>query len=434
MPERKYFTDTATINDVKEETEDKLVVRAAIAQEMVQDYGPYKALKPWDALESAMASLRTGAYLTDGHPSEGVVVNQSDIIGAVRNPEANEDEKKLYADLTFFKEKTKPEVIEEIKDEERTDVSIGFYADEMLDDGRHEGEYYDRKQTNIVIDHVASLAPDMMGRCSSEEGCGITENMDQAVVADLKDSKDEIEIANIATDSESSLIDAVKAIRGEGLSANVRECNCGDHHGHIEVEDVDLDDLEADESDRDHFEIVDRNKEDPKFDWVRIYDEHGFSGMPSDENVDNFIREDGQPSNKDDIMSKDDLDITEDELEELRAKADKADELEEKADEADELKESMAEDLREELKNDYGFDEERVEDADLDSLRTMRDTARDLQDDEEDEGEDGDGNNDGSVVGTGTGNGGSTDANEIENHKHTNDDGFIEAEVDSQSA
>lgn len=423
MGERKYFQDQAKLGDVKEENDEELVVRAAIAREMVQDYGRYKALKPGTALDKSKRTVEVGAYLTDGHPSDhGVVTNQDEIIGEVRNPEFDEDESVLYADLAFDKARTAPKVIEEIKGEERTDVSIGFYADELMDEGRYNGKEYDRRQTNIVIDHVASLGPDSIGRCSSEEGCGILQNMDQAKAESLtleNQDDEEMRLGNFAVNDEEALSSAVDGLRAKGLSATVRECSCGDHHAHIEVDNVEVEELE-DEDSRNAREIVDRNSEEPKFEWGRIYDKFGPSDMPSEEKQDNFIREGEENKDVDTMGDQDNQpDISEDELEELRNKANKADELEEK----------RAEELRDRLVEKYGVDEDKVEDMKVDELERFEDTldASDLVQDEDDEDADED---DGEVVDTRTGPEGEGD-DDILQHEKTNDKGLIAADTNS---
>ncbi len=54
----------------------------------------------------------------------------------------------------------------------KMDVSTGFYADLVEENGSINGKQYSYKFTNIQPDHLA-LLPDMQGACSWEDGCGV---------------------------------------------------------------------------------------------------------------------------------------------------------------------------------------------------------------------------------------------------------------------
>jgi hypothetical protein len=167
---------------------------------------------------------------------------------------------------------------------------------------------------------------------------------------------------------------------------------------------------------RNAIEVVDRNRDEPKFQWGRITDEFGPSGMPSRQKQDKFIREAIENKDVDTMGDQDNQpDISEDELEELRNKANKADQLEEK----------RAEELRDRLVEEYGVVEDKVEDMKVDELQRFEDTldASDLVQDDDEEDEDG-------VVDTRTGPEGEGDDDIIE-HEKTNDKGLIAADTNS---
>lgn len=349
--------DTAELlTDEVKEREDKLVVPAVIAQEMVQSYGEYKALKPATALEEA-AFTADGAYVTDGHPSQtGVVTEQDQILGFTRNAVFDSDKNRIVADLHILKDRTKPKVVTEIKGGRRTDVSIGFYLDELADEGSFDGEEYDVVQSNIVIDHVASLSPDSKGRCSSEEGCGLLPNMDS--------NGGVVDVAVNSTDGE---LEVKNALVAAGLEPGVRDCGCGRHHSHI---------------------VVGNN-----------------SGNGEVVNEENLLSGDSPDLDKDDTMSDekdqkiDDLENQVENLEdEVQSQEDTIADLNQEIDSLEEelngYKESERQDLVQELVDSHGLDKEKMEDKTIDELKDVKEM---LPDQDKDGEGGGDGEGDGHV-------------------------------------
>lgn len=357
---RKFMVDSAEVRtDDIEETEDQVIVPSTIAREIVQEYRDadgetYKVLKSAEALDQAEFTAE-GAYVTDGHPQMFAVVTEQDqIIGVARNPEYHDDDPRIDAELVFDKGRTPPNVIEEIKDGERTDVSIGFYADEIQDSGMKDGEQYDAVQKNIVVDHVASLKPDSKGRCSAEEGCGLIPNLDehgQEIEADIA-------LAEGIHDSDSVL----ETLQEAGFDVSERPCNCGDHDSHIVVDDEGIEEDQEDD--------VGSNK----------------SGKDGSSNKGNTME---NISDLDDNQVEEHPRVQEllDEKEELE---DKVDSLEE---EIEEFREREAQDLRETLVDNFPVTDEKVQDMDLDDLRMLEDTLEEpeTKEDEAEEEDDGDG-------------------------------------------
>jgi len=103
-----------------------------------------------------------------------------DIYGIVENPQYVKNlmdpktkrpcRKGIRADIKWFKDKVPEKVIEQVKNGEMREVSIGFTYEEDQTPGEFQGTKYDFIQRNIFIDHVA--APIEKGRCAGPL-CGI---------------------------------------------------------------------------------------------------------------------------------------------------------------------------------------------------------------------------------------------------------------------
>jgi hypothetical protein len=129
--------------------------------------------KPREELKRAAWSLDNAPWTLD-HPETGMVKNVDDIHGFWKSPRYIDSTDDLDADLHI------PVDDEEAKGwvEKHNDVSVGFYNriervdeyDGIVGGSDDEDVDLDGYQTQMYFDHCASVR---LGRCSSENGCGI---------------------------------------------------------------------------------------------------------------------------------------------------------------------------------------------------------------------------------------------------------------------
>jgi len=170
------------------ETDDGVEFDVVLAQEIVQKYRDRgKVYKPAEELEKA-ADVSGSVYLTDGHPQKGVVQSQDQVYGVIKAEDLvfDGENAQLKGKAQVFEDQAPDGFIQGIQDGERDSVSIGFYTQVDEENGEWNDEEYDAVQRNILLDHLAILKPDQEGRCSTENGCGIRKNMDNAT-RDLED-------------------------------------------------------------------------------------------------------------------------------------------------------------------------------------------------------------------------------------------------------
>lgn len=365
-----FIVDTMEIQGVVNDSEDILSVEAIIAREMVQDYPKKdaKIYKPGSELETATFTAN-GAYISEGHPGRGIagiVTEQDEIAGFVREPEFLDDESAIKARLDIHKDRVPEETVEQINDGDITDVSIGFHCTEKFMAGEFDGEEYDRIHKDIVIDHVALAPPGKNGRCSSEDGCGI--------MAQQQEEADTL-IADIAVDDEELGAHAMEVLQENDIEAEKRPCNCGEHHHHISLD------------------IASGTE--------------GTSGDFNNDSSENSTQEDKTMSDDQTINDFDEDQVKEhsavqDIIEEKETLQDEKESLEEQVndleEERDDLKEKVQdfqqeklEEKREQIVDDYPVNEEKVSEMDLEELETLEETLDVENDTTENDSEDPDG-------------------------------------------
>ena len=146
--------------------DDKLIIPdVVIAKQMVQDYGGKKVLKCGEELEKTVRFL-DGIPITVVHPENGIVTNPDEIHGFGRNPRFLKDSNSIAVDFVIDSKTA----IEDIR-AGRRNVSIGFMCECVPQSGVLNDEKYDYVQKNFLPNHVAIVD---VGRCSLEDGCGIT--------------------------------------------------------------------------------------------------------------------------------------------------------------------------------------------------------------------------------------------------------------------
>lgn len=160
LPAMKLDLDSA------KETDGVFSVPVTIANaKHIYDYDGLKVRKPFDELK-ASAAFADGIPITREHPPAGIVTDRRQVLGFLKNPLAEDDILKGILAITD------KDLIADVKDKKLTEVSPGFFCD--LDDtqsGELGSEHFDATQTNIFLNHVAVVEN---GRCSIEDGCGIS--------------------------------------------------------------------------------------------------------------------------------------------------------------------------------------------------------------------------------------------------------------------
>ena len=179
----KIVHDQTSLADAKiiADTDKEITVKAIIASEIVHKYGDGSAYKPADELEKATWTADGVRVKILSHPSGNAITQRSDINGRVSNPRFRRDlndpktnrpmRRGIEADVTWYKDKTPADVIEQIRDGKLHDCSIGFTCTQDWTPGEFNGAKYDYVQRDICIDHLA--APIAQGRCPSPY-CGVS--------------------------------------------------------------------------------------------------------------------------------------------------------------------------------------------------------------------------------------------------------------------
>lgn len=174
--------ETTTIEDVPHaeafDTTEFYTLPATVARPIPQPYAmgddTVWLQKPREELKKAAWSLDNAAF-TLGHPDTSMVKSVDDVRGFWRNPRYIDSLDNL--DSTLHVPTDDEEATEYL--DEHGDVSVGFYNriartdeyDGVVGEADAAGVDLDGYQTDMLFDHVASVE---LGRCSSENGCGIT--------------------------------------------------------------------------------------------------------------------------------------------------------------------------------------------------------------------------------------------------------------------
>jgi len=151
-----------------EDSKSYLKVNAVITKEGVYRYPDGRALKSRMELLKATPTARAAKLAVNDHPDSLVVMSQSQMKGVVEKPFFDRD--KIRAVLSFDKAVCTTEFLDQIRNQQLKDVSIGFYYQPDVKPGVWNGQPYDYIMRDIVIDHVAAGVP--KGRCTFPS-CGI---------------------------------------------------------------------------------------------------------------------------------------------------------------------------------------------------------------------------------------------------------------------
>ena len=152
--------------DAAEEKDGVLTVPVTVASaKHIYQYDALKVRKPLDELK-AVSAFAENRPITRAHPIAGIVTDRREVLGFYKSPVIEDEQLKGILAITD------KDLIADVKSKKLTDVSPGFFCDLDRDDaGDIDGEHYDATQRNIFLDHVAIVEK---GRCSIEDGCGIT--------------------------------------------------------------------------------------------------------------------------------------------------------------------------------------------------------------------------------------------------------------------
>jgi len=152
------------------------IIARPIEQRYVEDGDVYTFKKPTEELERAAWSFDNRPY-TISHPDTKIVTPKTDIHGFYRNPQFvrdyDENGDALTTDLYIPTEDER--ATEFIRDNQA--VSVGIFNDL---DWTADEDGVDAYQTDIFANHVAGVE---RGRCSVEDGCGITTDTSMRTIA-----------------------------------------------------------------------------------------------------------------------------------------------------------------------------------------------------------------------------------------------------------
>ena len=156
-----------------------------IASEMVQPYADGRAWKNRDELESYAWTVNGRWVIVGGHPEDGIISDRGQVGGRTVNPRyvknlidpktERPNRAGVRADIEIFNKRVASEVLEDMKNGKKQEVSIGFFfsKDETagtIGDGPFKGDEYDYIQRNMFHDHTAAGIDN--GRCPAPY-CGL---------------------------------------------------------------------------------------------------------------------------------------------------------------------------------------------------------------------------------------------------------------------
>lgn len=195
MVERRFKTDiceldaskvSAYVHDVHGPV--TVFKDVVIGRAIVHEYDDGMAYKPGKELEAAYWTAEGMWAISGGHPNTAVISTRDQIHGRTVNvrftkslidPDTNRPmDRGILADLEVFDNKVAPEVLTDMKNGKKGEVSIGFFFDYdatagSVDDEEDQsliGTEYDYVQRNITINHIAFGIDS--GRCPMPY-CGI---------------------------------------------------------------------------------------------------------------------------------------------------------------------------------------------------------------------------------------------------------------------
>jgi len=195
--------------------------QVTIAREGVFDYEGRPVYKPASELQ-AILDHGEGRPITREHPPNGHVTRPDQQLGWIENL-AFTDSGELKADLII----TDSQLIQEIQDGTRKEVSPGFYADITPTNGEWNGQPYQESQHNMWLDHIAITT---RGRCTIDDGCGITDSILKDATTTQTDSPETLidqagqtlldaqDLASLIEDSRRNLIAELTSLTGRPTS------------------------------------------------------------------------------------------------------------------------------------------------------------------------------------------------------------------------
>lgn len=149
-----------------------------IASEIVQPYSDGNAWKPRDELEAYAWTVDGRWVMVGAHPEDGIISDRNEVAGRTINPRYVKDLKDpttkrpcragVKADIQIFNNKVPPQMLDDMKNGKKQDVSIGFFytKDEtagVVESDSCKGQEYDYVQRNLFHDHLAAGID--KGRC-----------------------------------------------------------------------------------------------------------------------------------------------------------------------------------------------------------------------------------------------------------------------------
>ena len=151
-----------------------------IASEIVNQYSDGMAWKPREELEAYAPYVEGRWVILGGHPDTSIISDREQVHGRttnvrfVKNLKNSKDKRPnragVVADIEIFNEKAPPELLEDMKNGLKRDVSIGFFFFKDETPGEWNGDTYDYVQRNMFHDHTAAAID--QGRCPYPY-CGI---------------------------------------------------------------------------------------------------------------------------------------------------------------------------------------------------------------------------------------------------------------------
>jgi len=195
MAERRWSSDVVEIDASRIETRHDdifgpvtIFKDVVIARAIVHEYDDGMAYKPGKELGEGYWTADGMWSTSGGHPATAVISTRDEIHGRTVNVRFSKSLKDIktgrpmnrgiLADLEVFDNKVSPELLSDLKNGKKSDVSIGFFFDYddtpgVVDDEEDQalkGTAYDYVQRNITINHIAFGIDS--GRCSMPY-CGI---------------------------------------------------------------------------------------------------------------------------------------------------------------------------------------------------------------------------------------------------------------------
>lgn len=146
-------------------------------------------------------------------------------------------------------------VVKRVAQGNTLDVSTGYFHRPIGRQGRHDGEQYERVQTDVMPDHLAML-PNETGACSWPDGCGVPRDPTAngvsdsvAAVANAAGVSPSVLVADGGTTHETmsrqtpaaNAVDTIRRALGIESGDDADSCSCGHHAGNaVDVSSGDL--------------------------------------------------------------------------------------------------------------------------------------------------------------------------------------------------